>query len=153
MSLSDRISDDIKDAMRARDKVRLRTLRSLRAALLEAEIAEREGGEADLSDQQELAVVRKQAKQRKDALAQYEEAGRDDLVQKEHEELVVIQEYLPQPMSDDALRAKMEAFAEEVGATSMADMGKLMGRAMGALRGKADGGRVQQVAQAILKGD
>jgi uncharacterized protein YqeY len=151
-ALKDQLAADLKDAMRAKDKVRLRTIRSLRAALMEAEIAEREGGEATLTEQQELQVVRKQAKQRKDAIEQYEDAGRDDLAGKEHEELVVIQEYLPKPMTEEELRAEMEAIVEATGASGMKDMGKVMGRAMSQLRGKVDGSRVQQVAQELLKG-
>ncbi|RMF59367.1 MAG: GatB/YqeY domain-containing protein, partial [Bacteroidetes bacterium] len=89
MSLKERLTQDLKDAMRNRDAVRLRTIRSLRAALLEKEIEERSGGEATLTEEQELAVLQKQAKQRRDAIEQYEQAGREDLAEKEREELAV----------------------------------------------------------------
>lgn len=150
LSLLDRLDDDLKDAMRNRDKVRLRTLRSLRTALKEKEISKRGSGDAELTDQEALAVVRKQAKQRKDAIEQYEDAGRTDLVDKEQEELDVIDEYLPKPLSDEELDKELRSVIEEVNASSMADMGKVMGLAMGRLRGRVDGGRVQKRVQHLL---
>lgn len=149
--LKDQIADDLKAAMRARDDVRRRTLRSLRAALLEAEISEREGGEeALLTEQQELTVLRKQAKQRREAIDQYDQAGRADLAEKERAEREVIEAYLPQPLSDEALRETLQEIVEETGATSMRDMGKVMGTAMQRLRGRADGNRVRQHVEDLL---
>ena len=151
--LKDQIADDLKAAMRARDDVRRRTLRSLRAALLEAEISEREEGEeALLTEQQELTVLRKQAKQRREAIDQYEQAGRTDLAEKERAELEVIETYLPQPLSDEELREMIQAIIEETGADSMRDMGKVMGAAMQRLRGRADGNRVRQHVEDLLSG-
>lgn len=150
-TILDRVSDDIKEAMRAKDKVRLRTLRSLRAAFLNKQIDQREGGEdVQMSEQEQLAVVRKEAKQRQDSIEQFQDAGREDLVEKEEAELAVLEEYLPQPLSDEELRAKLEAIIDDVGADSMAQMGPVMGRAMGELRGKVDGGRVQQMVKDLL---
>lgn len=147
-SIQDRVKDDLKAAMKAQDKVRLRTLRSLRAALTNKEIEHREdGAKGELSAQDELAVVRKQVNQRKDSVEQYEEAGRDDLVQKEEEEIEVLKEYLPADLSDEELAERLEAIIEEVGASSMADMGAVMGRAMDELRGRVDGSRVQNMVQ------
>lgn len=143
--LKDQIASDLKDAMRARDKVRLRTLRSISAALRNMEI-----DEGDLSEQQELALLRKQAKQRQEAIEQYDDAGRDDLADKEREELAVIEEYLPQPLDDDELEARLQAIIDEVGASSMADMGPVMGKAMEQLRGRADGNRVRKAVQNLL---
>ncbi|WP_022834781.1 GatB/YqeY domain-containing protein [Salisaeta longa] len=145
-SLADRLTNDLKDAMRAKDKVRLRTIRQLRSALKNKAI---DAGE-DLSDQEALAVVRKEAKQRKEAIAQYEEAGRSDLVAKEQEELDVLQDYLPAPMTEEELRGHVQEVIDAVGASSMADMGPVMGRAMSDLKGRVDGGRVQQVAKELL---
>ena len=145
--LKDQIANDLKDAMRARDDVRRRTLRSISAALRNEEI-----DKGELSEQQELAIVRKQAKQRQDAIEQYDDAGRDDLASKEREELAVIEEYLPKPLSDEELEAKLQAIIDEVGASSMADMGKVMGKAMGDLRGRADGNRVRKAVQNLLSG-
>ncbi len=150
-SLLDRINQDLQDAMRAKDKVRLRTLRSVSSALKNKQINKREGGkEAVLDEQEELAVVRKEVKQRKDSIEQYESAGRDDLVAKEQEEIDVLEEYLPQPLSDDELRNTLASIIDEVGAESMADMGPVMGRAMSQLRGRVDGSRVQKMVQELL---
>jgi hypothetical protein len=149
-SLKERIANDLKDAMRARDDVRRRTLRSIRSALMKKEIDEREGGEGSLTDQQELAVLQKEAKQRRESLEQFESAGREDLAQKEREELAVIEEYLPSQLSEDELRQEIQSIIDDVGATSMADMGAVMGRAMGKLRGRADGNRVREVVEELL---
>jgi hypothetical protein len=150
-SLLDRLNDDLKQAMRDKDKVRLRTLRSLRAALQNKEIDQREEGkETVLSEQDQLAVLRKQVNQRKDSIEQYEEAGRDDLVQKEQEELEVLDEYMPDQLSDDELEEILNEIIDDVGAESMADMGPVMGQAMNRLRGRVDGGRVQETVKALL---
>ncbi len=150
MSLKERLAEELKAAMRAKDAVRLRTIRSLRAALMEREIAERHGGEAVLTEEQELAVVQKQAKQRRDALEQYEQAGREDLAAKEREELEVLKEYLPRQLGEDEVRTVVERIIAETGASSPRDLGKVMGLAMKELRGKADGRMVQAVALRLL---
>lgn len=151
ISILDRLDDDLKEAMRNKDKVRLRTLRSLRSALKNKEIDHRqEGAETILSEQDQLSVLRKEVNQRKDSIEQYEDAGRDDLVQKEQDELDVLDEYMPSKMSDRELRERLEVIIEEVGAESMADMGSVMGRAMSELRGKVDGSRVQEMVKSIL---
>lgn len=150
MSIKDRLSEDLKTAMRAKDQVRLRTIRSLRAALMEKEIDERAGGQATLSDEQEMAVLQKQAKQRRDAIQQYEEAGRDDLSAREQEELEVIEEYLPRQLTDEEIRTVVREVIDAGGAQSRADMGKVMGLAMQRLRGRAEGRKVQQIAQELL---
>ncbi len=151
-SIIDRLNEDLKAAMRAKDKVRLRTLRSLRSALKNKEIDQRQdGAETVLSEQDQLAVLRKQANQRKDSIEQYEEAGREDLVQKEREELAVLEEYMPEQMSDDELRDRLQAIVDDVGASSMGDMGPVMGRAMSELRGRVDGSRVQEMVQQLLQ--
>jgi len=148
--LTDQLASDLKDAMRARDKVRLRTIRSLRAALLEKEISERKGERGVLDDSIAVAVLQKQAKQRRDALEQYRSAGRDDLAKIEDEELAVIESYLPEQLSDDEIRTEVASIIERTGASGMRDMGKVMGPAMGSLKGKADGRRVQEVVKELL---
>jgi len=151
-SIIDRLNDDLKEAMRNRDKVRLRTLRSLRSALKNKEIDQRESGvETVLSEQDQLSVLRKQVNQRKDSIEQYENAGRDDLVQQEQEELDVLNEYMPAQMSDEELEETLRDIIEEVGAESMADMGAVMGPAMGKLKGRVDGSRVQEMVQSLLQ--
>ena len=150
MDLRTTLEQDLKDAMRARDAVRLRTIRSLRAALLEREIDERQGGEARLTDAQVQAVLQKQAKQRRDAIAQFEAAGRADLVAREQEELDVIEEYLPRQLGDDEIRAVLREIIDAVGASSMRDMGRVMGPAMQRLAGRADGKRVNALVREML---
>lgn len=149
-SLLDMLTSDMKEAMRARDDVRLRSIRALRSALQSAEISKREGGTATLSEQEVLAVLQKQAKQRRDSIAQFQAAGRDDLVAREQEELAVIEGYLPKELTDDELRAELQALAAETGASSPADVGKLMKAAMAKLRGTVSGQRVQAMAKEIL---
>lgn len=148
--LKDRLAEDLKDAMRAKDEVRLRTIRSLRAALMDKEIGLRKGGEGSLTDEQETAVLQKQAKQRRDAIEQYDDAGREDLSRKEQEELEVIEEYLPRQLSDDEVRSIVQGVIEATGAQSRADMGQVMGASMQKLRGRAEGRKVQQIAQELL---
>ncbi len=138
--------------MRAKHDARLRTIRSLRAALLEKEIEERQGGIAVLTEDQELAVVQKQAKQRRDAIEQYRAAGRDDLVVRESEELEILQGYLPQQASEDEIRRIVHEVIVATGAASPRDMGRVMGEAVKRLRGKAEGRRIQQLVQEILQG-
>ncbi len=150
MSLQEKLAEDLKAAMRSRDAVRLRTIRSLRAALMEREIAERSGGAAVLTEEQELAVVQKQAKQRRDALEQYDRAGREDLAAKEREELEVLKDYLPRQLDEGEVRTVVQRVIAETGASSPRDMGKVMGLAMKQLRGKADGRMVQAVARELL---
>ena len=148
--LKDQLSEDLKSAMRAKDEVRLRTIRSLRAALMEKEIEDRKGGEGSLNEEQELAVLQKQAKQRRDSIEQFESAGREDLSAKEEEELAVIEEYLPRQLSDDEIRQAVQEVIDSTGASSRADMGKVMGASMQKLRGRAEGRKVQQIAQELL---
>ncbi|WP_208427406.1 MULTISPECIES: GatB/YqeY domain-containing protein [Salinibacter] len=147
-SILDRVKQDLTDAMKAQDDVRRRALRSLRAALANKEIAKRRAGtDASLEEQEELAVVQKQVKQRRDSIEQYEEADRDDLAQKEREEIEVLEDYLPDRLSDEELAERLDALIDDVGATSMADMGPVMGRAMDELRGRVDGNRVREMVQ------
>lgn len=148
--IRDRLAEELKAAMRERNDVRLRTIRALRAALTEREIEKRQGGEAVLTEEDELAVLQKQAKQRRDAIEQFEAAGREDLAEREREELAVIESYLPRQLSDAEIEAEVEAVIAETGATSARDMGKVMGAAMARLRGRADGRRVQEIVRARL---
>ena len=150
MSLNDQLAEDLKRAMKAKDTVRLRTLRLLRSAFKEKEIAERHGGEAHLADDVYLAVLQKQAKQRRDAIEQFEKAGRDDLVATEREELDIIEAYLPKQLGDDEIRKVVEEVVAATGASSMRDMGKVMGAVMQQLKGRADGRRINAVARELL---
>jgi len=147
--ISDVLQDHMKDALRSGEKDRLRTIRSLRADLQQAAIAQRESGD-ELSEADELKVLQKAAKQRKDAIAQYEDAGREDLAAKERGELEVIRSYLPEQLSDEALRTRLQDIIDATGASSMQDMGRVMGQAMQQLRGKADGGRISAIVKELL---
>jgi uncharacterized protein len=150
MSLKDRISDDIKTAMKAKDKVRLETVRSIKKVILEKETLVRPSGQDQLTADQELEVLTQLAKQRKDAIDQYRQAGREDLATQEAEELAIIEEYLPQPLSDAEVEAVIDQLIAQTGATSPRDMGKVMGPAMQQLKGRADGGKVQALVKAKL---
>lgn len=148
LTLQERLAHDLKDAMRAKDKVRLLAIRAIRTAITEKE---KEGTDGPLSDDALLAIIQKQAKQRRDAMQQYDEAGRDDLAQRERDELAVIADYLPAQLSDDDIRRAVHEIVTRTGATSMKDMGRVMGEAMQALRNQADGNRVRQIVQDLLK--
>ena len=150
MTLHERLTADLKDAMRARDEVRLRSIRAITAALKALEISRRTGDAAPLTDADVLAVVQKQAKQRRESIAQFEAAGRTDLSATEHEELAVIEAYLPQQLSDEALHAAVSDLLGEMGIADASMLGKAMGAAMAKLRGQADGGRVQAAVKAVL---
>lgn len=152
MSLKDQISEDIKAAMKAKDKVRLETVRSIKKVILERESSVRATGQDTLTAEQELEVLTQLAKQRKDAIAQYQQAGRDDMADAEAAELAIIEEYLPAQLSDEEVAAVIDALIAKTGATSPKDMGKVMGPAMKELKGKADGAKVQALVKAKLGG-
>jgi uncharacterized protein len=150
MSIKETILEDLKQAMKAKDADRLRVLRSLKSKMLEKEISERSGGEATLSDEQAVDVLMKAAKQRKESIEQFEKGGRDDLAEKEKQELEVIETYLPEMMSDEEIREAVQKQIEQSGASSMADMGKVMGAMMSQLKGKADGAAVSRIVKEEL---
>ena len=146
MSLKEQIKADIKEAMRAKDTARRDTLRNLSAAIKQIEVDERK----ELTDSDVEAILTKYAKQREDALAQFKEAGRDDLVAKEEAELAIVRSYLPEPLSDDELKEAVESLVKELGATSMKDMGKIMGAMKQKYGSRADGGKVNRIVKEIL---
>jgi uncharacterized protein YqeY len=143
--LTERLTEDLKEAMRAKDKARLRTLRSLRAALRDREIEIGADVEEGLSAEDELKVLQKQAKQRREAIEQYESADRTDLLEKEKEELEIVEEYLPRQLTDEEIDAVVDEAIRTTDSSSMADMGQVMGAVMGELRGRADGNRVRKI--------
>ena len=146
MSLKGRIQQDMKDAMRARDKPRLATVRLILAAIKQIEVDER----IELDDARVTAVLDKMAKQRRESISQFEKANRDDLVAQETGELVLIQEYLPEQLSEDELNTVIEAALEQTGATSIKDMGKVMGQLKPRVQGRADMGAVSAMIKARL---
>jgi len=150
MALKEQILEDLKTAMKAKDKDRLQVLRSLKAKLQEKEIAERKDGEAILSEEQAISVLMKAAKQRKESITQFEEGGRQDLADKEKVELAIIENYLPKMLSEEEVREVVSKKISELGASGPQDMGKVMGPIMGMLKGKADGGLVSKVVKEEL---
>lgn len=152
MSIQDKIISDIKEAMKAKDQDKLRVLRSLKAKLMEKEISERKGGEAKLTDEQAVEVLMKAAKQRKESIDQFEDGGREDLAENEKRELKIIDAYLPEMMSEDEVRDVVKQKIEQLGASGMQDIGKVMGPLMGQLKGKADGSMVSRIVKEELGG-
>lgn len=150
MSLKEKIDADLKESLKSGKKDRLNAIRSIRAALLEKEVSIRVGGTASLSEEQETEVLVSLAKKRRDAIEQFTAGNRPDLAETEQSELRVIEEYLPEPVSDEEITATVQAIIARTGASSMKDMGRVMGEAMKALKGKADGGKVQQVVKSLL---
>jgi uncharacterized protein len=150
MSLKDQISEDIKSAMKTKDKIRLETVRSIKKVLLEKEVSVRPSGQDTLSAEQEMEVLLQVAKQRRDAIEQYRQVGRQDLADQEAAELVIVEEYLPQQLSDDELEPLITEIISQVGATSAKDLGKVMGVAMQQLKGKADGKKIQELVKSRL---
>ena len=150
MSLKEKIDLDLKNSMKSGDKTRLNAIRSIRATLLEKEVSIRVAGKGALSEEQEIEVLVSLAKKRRDAIEQFTAGNRPDLAATELAELTVIEEYLPEPVSDEEVRAAIEEIVAKTGATSMKDIGKVMGLAMKALKGKADGTKVQEIVKSLL---
>ena len=150
MPIYQTILSDLKTAMINKDAERLNVLRSLKAAILQKEISERKGGEAELTDEQVNAVLMKAAKQRKESIDQYEKYEREDLAKAEKAELEIIESYLPRMMSEEEIRGVVAEVIEKTGASSPQDMGKVMGAAMGRLKGKADGALINKVVKEQL---
>ena len=146
MSLKDRILQDVKDAMRSRDKPRLATLRLITAAIKQQEIDER----IEMNDAQVLALLDKMCKQRRESISQFEKAGRDDLIAQEVSELELIQTYLPEQLGEDEIAALIEETMAATGAASIKDMGKVMGQLKPKLQGRADMGAVSAMIKAKL---
>ncbi len=146
MSLKARISDDMKAAMRARETERLGTIRLLLAAIKQREVDER----VELDDTAVLAVVDKMLKQRKDSITQFQQAGRDDLVQKEQAEVEVLKVYMPAALSDAEVAAEVQQAVADAGAAGPQDMGKVMGVLKAKLAGRADMTAVSALVKAAL---
>lgn len=145
--LNQRITDDMKAAMRAKDTAALSAIRMLRAAMKDKEIELKSTG---LNDEQTFAVIARMIKQRKDASSQYEAAGRPELAAKENAEISVLEVYLPAQMSDEEITALVAKAVAECGATSMKDMGQVMALVRPSTQGKADMGKVSAAVKAAL---
>ncbi|MCI5082949.1 MAG: GatB/YqeY domain-containing protein [Saprospiraceae bacterium] len=147
MSLEARITTDMKEAMKAKDKVGLRGIRAIKAALL---LAKTDGSGDEMTEEKEIKLLQKLVKQRKDSLDIYQKQGRDDLAQTEKEEIEVIERYLPKQLSQEELEAEVKKVIEKTGASSMKDMGKVMGMASKELAGRADGKAISGVVKKLL---
>ena len=148
MSLFETISEDIKSAMKARDKVRLATLRNIKKVFLEAKTAP--GANDTLEDAQALKILQKLAKQGKESAATFQQANRQDLADGELAQVNVIEEYLPKPLTNEEIEAQVKAIIAQTGATSMKEMGKVMGIASKQMAGKADGRVISEVVKKLL---
>lgn len=146
MNLNAQIKSDIKDAMRAKDTQKRDTLRNIQVRVKQIEVDERR----EVTDTDMEAILAKYAKQREDAMAQFKEAGRDDLVEKEKAELSIVKAYLPEQLDDAELETTLKEIIAQTGATSMKDMGKVMGAAKAAIGSKADGGRINACVKTLL---
>lgn len=147
MTLKERINQDLKTAMKAKDQQALRGIRAIKAQLM---LMETDGSGAEITSDMEIKLLQKLVKQRQDSLAIYEEQGRADLAATEKEEIEIISKYLPEQLSEDALRAIIEEVIAAVGASSMKDMGKVMGAAGAKIAGRADNKVVAGMVKSLL---
>ena len=148
MSLEQKIMTELKAAMLAKDEAALRSLREVKAAILLAKTAEGAGGE--LKEEDEIRMLQKLVKQRKDSLEIFQQQNRADLAKKEEEEIAIISKFLPKQMSAEEVKAELEKIIAAVGASSPADMGKVMGAATKQLAGKADGKTISTLVKELL---
>ncbi len=148
MALEEKVMEELKNAMRAKDEAALRTLRAIKAAIIIEKTAE--GASGEISEATELKMLQKMAKQRRDSLDIFEKQNREDLAAKEREELAILEKFLPKQMSADELQAEIKAIIDQVGAKSPADMGKVMGVASKQLAGKADGKLISETVKQLL---
>ncbi|TCZ75589.1 GatB/YqeY domain-containing protein [Paenibacillus albiflavus] len=146
MSLSERLNEEMKQAMKSQDKFKLSVIRMVRSAIKNIEIDQRK----TLDDNEVLEVLSREIKQRKDSLQEFSKAGRDDLTVNLEAEIAILMEYLPQQLTEEEVKAIVQQTIQEVGASSKADMGKVMGALMPKVKGKADGKIVNQFVQQLL---
>ena len=146
MTIKEQIKNDIKTAMRAKETAKRDTLRNIQAMVKQIEVDERR----DITDEDMERILMKYAKQREDAMVQFKEAGRDDLVKKEMAELAIVKTYLPEPIDDNELEMILKKIITQVKATSIKDMGKVMGAAKKEIGSRADGGRINACVKRLL---
>ncbi len=147
LSLLTRLNTDMKQAMKDRNKDVLAVIRMVKASLQNESI---KLGKSELSEDEELTILSRELKQRKDSLQEFKSAGREDLVKKLEDEINILQEYMPTQLTDDELEAIVQVTISEVGATSKKDMGKVMSAIMPKVKGKADGAKINQLVQKHL---
>lgn len=149
MRLEERIMPDLKAAMKAKDQAALRSVRAIKAAIL---LAKTDGSGEELTEEKEIKMLQKLVKQRQDSYDIFKKEGREELAQKEKEEIEVIQKYLPEQLSEDKLKEIISEIISKTGANSMKDMGKVMGLASKQLAGRADGKTISTVVKTMLAG-
>jgi len=147
MKLKDKINEDLKSAMKDGDKLKLQTIRSIRALIIEFE---KSGSGKDFNEEEEIKLLSTAAKKRKDSIDQFRKAGRDELAKKEEEELSILQTYLPKQLSIDEIKVIIIALAKQLEAKTKEDFPKLMPAAMKELKGKADGKIVKEIVTEFL---
>ncbi|NOT37564.1 MAG: GatB/YqeY domain-containing protein [Saprospiraceae bacterium] len=147
MNFQDKINNDLKEAMKAKDEKGLRAIRAIKAAIL---LANTDGSGQELNEEKGIAIIQKLLKQRKESLEIYEKQNREDLAKTEREEIEVISRYLPEQMSETDLRSFIQKIIQETGAAGQKDMGKVMGVASKSLAGKADGKTVSLLVKELL---
>lgn len=150
MSLEKKINEDIKAAMSAKDKKKLEALRSIKSALLVEKTGKNQSADGEIPEEVESELLKKQAKQRKESVEIYKQQGRDDLAEEEQFQLEIIESYMPEQLSEEDIRAKVKEIIEETGASSMQDMGKVMGKATKEMAGKADNKKISEIVKELL---
>jgi uncharacterized protein len=148
MSLEQKIMTDLKTAMLAKDQKAMRSLRAIKAAIILAKTAEGAGGE--IKEEEEMKLLQKLLKQRRDSLEIYQKQNREDLAQKEQEEIEIIEKFLPAPLTEEELKSAISKIIADTGATSQADIGKVMGAAMKQLGGQSDGKKISAAVKELL---
>lgn len=147
MSLLSRLNDDMKTAMKAKDKESLQVIRMIKSSIQNEQIKESH----DLTEEEELTVLSREMKQRRDSLHEFEEAGRDDLAEKVKSEIVIVEKYMPEQLSDEEIRQLVQEAITQTGASSMKEFGKVMGAIMPKVKGKADGNQVNAIVKELLQ--
>ena len=147
MTLKDRLTNDLKEAMKNKEQVRKSVVTLIRAGIKQHEVDTRQ----ELTDDDIISLISKQMKQRKDALAEFEKANRTDLIEQTNQEIAILENYLPKQLDDVELKEIIIKVVEEVGATSMKDMGKIMDKTFSLVEGRADGKRINAMVKQILE--
>ena len=146
MTLKDRLTDDLKEAMKNKEQGRKSVVTLIRAGIKQCEVDTRQ----ELTDEDIISLISKQLKQRKDALVDFEKANRTDLIEQTNQEIAILENYLPEQLDDVELKEIITKVVEEVGATSMKDMGKVMAKTISLVQGRADGKRINAMVKQIL---
>lgn len=149
MTLREKVNSDLLNAMKAKEEIKVGTLRMLKAAVMKFEVSGAE--KKDATDDEVIQIIKKEAKQRKDSIDAYTKGGRPEAAAKEEAEMKILESYLPAQMGEDELKAAISRIIGQVGATSKADFGKVMGAVTKELKGKADGQRISKLVGEVLK--